>query len=127
MVGSELGGGSLDPILPKGVMGCPRKGPQGGWCKLWLPCWGPPCLPFSQARDLRLSLTPHPLVLPCPKLHFQLFCTNVITEQWVSLQIFPGPAGVIGFNPREAGPQAGAQMLETHQGLAGGDSEGKMA
>lgn len=107
-------------------MGCPRKGPQGGWCRLWLPVGVslPRLLPGQGPESLT---APYPLVVPCPKLHFQLFCTNVITEQWVSLQIFPGPAGVIGFHPREAGPQGGVPMLDTHHGLSRGDAMGKTA
>lgn len=78
-------------------------------------------LPFSLAR----ACISHRLPLPdaaSPRPHFQLFCTNVITEQWASQKPFPGPAGVPGLHERrEAGPQGGLQMVATGQGLSGGD------
>lgn len=41
-----------------------------------------PTSPSLWLGPLSLSLiAPHPLALPSLKLHFQLFCTNVITEQ----------------------------------------------
>lgn len=65
------------------------------------------CLPFSLAR----ACISHRLPLPdaaSPRPHFQLFCTNVITEQWASQKPFPGPVGVPGLHERrEAGPQGG--------------------